>query len=69
MSALTRDQLEILQRAHDGVPIWGGSVATGRLRREVELLFAIGLLEQVGADPYKLTELGAQILRKKICPN
>ena len=34
MSALTSDQLDLLQRARDGLPLWGGSVATERLRRE-----------------------------------
>jgi len=41
MSALTADQLELLGRARDGLPMWGGSTATDRLRREVDLLLAM----------------------------
>ena len=49
MSALTSDQLDLLQRARDGLPLWGGSVATERLRRDVDLLFALRLIEPGGA--------------------
>jgi hypothetical protein len=37
MAALTTDQLELLQRAREGLLMWGGRVAIDRLRREVEL--------------------------------
>ena len=62
MAALTRDQLELLQRASEGLPLWDGSVAIERLRREVELLFALRLIEPAGADPYRLTPHGLQVL-------
>ena len=62
MTALTLDQLELLQRAQDGVLMWGGSVATYRLRREVDLLIALRLVEPAGAVPYRLTQLGALVL-------
>ena len=65
MAALTSDQLELLLRARDGLPMSGGSVATERLRREVELLFALRLIEPVAALPYRLTALGAQVLEFK----
>jgi len=62
MASLTYGQLELLQRARDGLPMWGGSVATHRLRREVDLLLALRLLEPAGALPYRLTALGAAVL-------
>ncbi len=64
MAALTPDQLELLQRARDGLPMWGGSVATSRLRREVDLLLAMRLVEPDGAHPYRLTVLGALVLER-----
>ena len=42
--------------------MWGGSVAIDRLRREVELLLAMSLVEPAGAVPYRLTPLGALVL-------
>jgi len=65
MPALTDDQLELLQRAHDGLPMWGGSVATERLRRDVELLFALRLIEPAGACPYRVTAAGAAVLEAR----
>ncbi len=62
MSSLSCDQLELLQRARDGLPMWGGSVATDRLRRDVDLLLALRLVEPAGAIPYRLTALGATVL-------
>jgi hypothetical protein len=62
MPALTGDQLELLQRARDGVPMWGGSVAIDRLRRDVDLLLALRLVEPAGTVPYRLTALGAAVL-------
>ncbi len=62
MSALTPDQLELLQRALVGLPMWGGSLATARLRHEVELLLALRLVEPGGQVPYRLTALGARVL-------
>lgn len=63
MSSLTPDQLELLKRARDGLPMWGGSVAIDRLRRDVDLLLALRLLEPHGSCPYRLTEMGAQVLK------
>lgn len=65
MSALTDDQFELLQRARDGLPMWGGSVATDRLRRDVDLLFALRLIEPAGACPYRLTPTGALVLEAR----
>lgn len=62
MGALTDDQIELLQRARDGVLMWGGSTAMERLRRDVELLFALRCIELDDDDPYRLTELGARVL-------
>jgi len=62
MAALTDDQIDLLQRAREGLPMWGGSVATNRLRREVELLLAMRLVESGGSFQHRLTELGAQVL-------
>ncbi len=62
MAALTSDQLELLERAHNGLPMWGGSIATDRLRREVELQLTMRLVEPAGAVPYRLTSLGALVL-------
>jgi len=62
LPALTTDQLELLHRARDGFPIWGGSVAIDRLRRDVDLLLALRLVEPAGATPYRLTTLGATVL-------
>ena len=42
--------------------MWGGSVATDRLRREVELLLALHLIEVDGPHSYKLTAMGAAVL-------
>lgn len=67
MSALTADQLELLGRARDGLPMWGGSTATDRLRREVDLLLAMRLIEPAGAHPYRLTALGALALGLQPC--
>ena len=60
--ALTDDQLELLQRAHDGLPMWGGSLAIARVRRDVDLLLTLRLVEPAGANPYRLTTLGATVL-------
>jgi hypothetical protein len=65
MAALTSDQLELLQRAREGLPMWGGSVATYRLNREIELLLAMRLLVPAGAVPYRLTAMGALVLSVK----
>ncbi len=62
MPAPNANQLELLQRTHDGLPMWGGSVATNRLRQEVDLLFASGLVEPDGRNPYRLTATGAVVL-------
>lgn len=62
MFALTADQLELLQRASEGTPMWGGSMATPRLQRDVGLLFAMRLVEPDSAYPYRLTPTGAQVL-------
>jgi hypothetical protein len=62
MPALTGDQFELLQRARDGLPMWGGSVAIDRLRRDVDLLLALRLVEPDGLCPYRLTEIGSQVL-------
>jgi hypothetical protein len=62
MAALTADLLALLQRAREGMPMWGGSVATDRLRPEVDLLLARGLVERQGEEPYRLTSLGARVL-------
>ena len=44
--------------------MWGGSTATLRLRREVDLLLAMGLVEPDGAHPYRLSALGALVLER-----
>ena len=44
MGALTTEQPELLQRAGGDIPMWGGSVVLDRLRRDVELLFAMRLI-------------------------
>ena len=62
MSAFTPEQLELLERARADRPMWGGSVATDRLRREVELLLALHLIEVDGPHSYKLTAMGAAVL-------
>lgn len=62
MSPLTNDQLEMLQRARDGVPMWGGSTAIPRLARDVDLLLALGLVAPSHDSPCRLTELGRQAL-------
>jgi len=62
VACLTDDQLELLQRAHDGLPMWGASVAIARLRRDVDLLLALRLVEAMGGCPYRLTAIGAQTL-------
>ena len=62
MSALTEDQLELPQRASDGLPMWGGSVATERLRRDVDLLFALRLIKPAAEGLYRLTPTGTQVL-------
>jgi hypothetical protein len=67
MAALNADQLELLQRTRDGLPMWGGSVATNRLRREVDLLFALRLVEPDGRRPYRLSALGAAVLHAAKC--
>ena len=67
MSALTSDQLELLQRARDGVPMWGGSVATERLRREVDLPLALHLIGPCGEYSYRTTATGVRALQDVIC--
>jgi hypothetical protein len=62
MTALTADQIELLQRARDGLPMWGGSIVTERLRRELELLFALRALERTDNCAYRLTSTGAMAL-------
>ena len=62
MAALTTDQLDLLQRAHDGVPMWGGGLATPRIRREVDLLLALGPVQPDGSKPYSLTALSEAVL-------
>lgn len=62
MAALTDDQLELLRRARDGLPMWGGSVATERLRRDVELLFALRLIEPASEWPYRITPNALRVL-------
>lgn len=47
--ALTSEQLELLQRAHGGPPIWGGSVLLPLIRREAELLMALRLVSRATA--------------------
>jgi hypothetical protein len=61
MTALTSDQIELLQRAHDGPPLWGGSIATPRLRRDVDLLVAMQLIEAAEGWPYRLTRRGEDV--------
>lgn len=61
MSALTTDQLELLRRARDGLPMWGGSKVIDGLRRDVELLLTLRLIEPADVHPYRLTALGAAV--------
>lgn len=42
--------------------MWGGSLAIERLRRDVDLLLALHLVEPAGAVPYRLTAIGAEVL-------
>lgn len=62
VAALTPFQLELLRRAGEGSPMWGGSQATPRIRRDVELLWALGLVEPDAFYPYRLSALGAAFL-------
>lgn len=62
MAAFTSDQLELLLRAREGVPMWGGSTALPRLARDVDLLLALGLVEPAEEWPYQVTGLGQQVL-------
>jgi hypothetical protein len=62
MTALTAAQIELLRRAGEGIPLWGGSLATHRLQREVELLLRMRLLEPVAFRSYCLTVMGARAL-------
>jgi hypothetical protein len=62
VTSLTCDQLELLQRARDGLPMWGGSVAIARLRRDVDLLLTLRLVEPASSDFYRVTLLGAAAL-------
>jgi hypothetical protein len=62
MASLTCDQLELLQRARNGFPMWGGSVAIERLRRDVDLLLALRLVELDYLAGYRVTTLGAAVL-------
>jgi hypothetical protein len=59
MATLTFEQLELLQRAREGRPMWGGSAATDQLSREVGLLLSLCLLEPAREVPYRLTPRGA----------
>lgn len=51
MMALTSDQLELSLRAHDGLQLWRGSTVTDRLRRDVELLLTLRLIEPLVISP------------------
>jgi hypothetical protein len=62
MASLTDDQLELLRRAREGLPMWGGSLAIARLRRDIDLLLALRLVEPAGSNPYRLTTLGETLL-------
>lgn len=62
MAVLTADQIELLQRARDGMPMWDGSMTTNRLSRELDLWFAPQLIEPAGTTPYRLTAIGAVVL-------
>ena len=42
--------------------MWGGSTAIAWMRRDVELLLALRLIERHGDLPYSLTPLGASAL-------
>ena len=50
MSALTDDQLEILRRARDDLPMWGGSVATDRLHRDVSEHLVIKVIDSAKSE-------------------
>lgn len=69
MPALTADQLELLQRARDGLPMWGGIAATDRPRRDVDLLLALLLIEPTSACSYQPTKFGSQVLRLNSAPD
>ena len=62
MGSLTEEQLELLERAGGDIPIWGGSIALARLARDVELLFAMGLIEPDARYRYKRAALGSRAL-------
>lgn len=55
-------RFELLQRARDGVPMWGGSTALPRLAADVELLLALGSVETASEGAYALTAHGDRAL-------
>lgn len=60
-SALTANQFELIQRDREGLPMSGGSVATNRLRRDVEPLLSLRLIEPAGTCPCGLAPIGAHV--------
>lgn len=53
-------QIELLMRSAAGDPIWGGSTALDRLRRDLELLCHLGFIRPDPAGGRFVTPLGSQ---------
>lgn len=62
MSTNPQHQIEILRRVRDGKHLGGGDVPLASLQNEVARLLVLRLIEPFGTCPYRLTELGAQVL-------
>ena len=75
MAAGAHDQLEILRRVGAGLPLGDGDVPLPTLQDEITMLVALHLIVEAGdepmAPPYRLTEIGAQVLAataaRRIC--
>jgi hypothetical protein len=62
MAPTPQHLLEILRRVRAGKHLVGGDVPLPSLHEEVDRLLVRRLIEPDGTSPYRLTQLGAEVL-------
>ena len=63
MSSTPEQLLEILSRVGSGKHLGGGDVPQASLQSDIGLLLALSLIEPDSVCTYRLTKIGAQVLR------
>ena len=62
MTALDKNQIEILRRVRAGRHLGGGDVPLASLESHICQMIVMRLIKPAGARPYRLTAIGVEVL-------